>query len=415
MKRKKDKRKKCLFYLSLISISLFTIGLFAFKAGEEFQVNTYTTWYQRHPAIAMDEKGNFVITWLSHEPERDGSGHERGFYAQRFNSKGEAIGEEFQVNTYACGGGSPAIAMDKRGNFVITWMSYDQDGSKNGVFAQRFNSKGKGIGREFQVNTYTDSHQQYPAIAMDRKGNFVITWMSNNQDDSEKGVFAQMYNRKGKATGKEFQVNTYPYGNQQYPAIAMDEKGNFVITWDSHGQDSSGLGVFAQMYSRKGEAIGIEFQVNTYTHGRQSDPSIAMDTKGNFVITWDSHGQDGSMDGVFAQMYNSKGEAIGEEFQVNTYTNDKQCSPAVGMDNKRNFVITWNSKGQDGSMDGIFAQRFNRKGQPIGTEFQVNTYTKGKQAVPAIAMKEKGNFIITWQSSGQDGSLLGIFAKMFQK
>ena len=269
-------------------------------------------------------------------------------------------------------------------------------------------------GEEFQVSTYTNSHQQFPAVAMDEKGNFVIAWCSWGQDGSTGGVFAQRFNKKGKAIGSEFQVNTYTNSHQQFPAVAMDAKGNFVITWHSYGKDGSGYGIFAQRFNKKGKATGSEFQVNTYTKSAQH-PAVAMDGTGNFVITWESYGGDGSLEGVFAQRFNKKGKAIGSEFQVNTYTNDDQSNPTVAMDEKGNFVITWHSYGQDGSMFGIFAQRFNKKGKAIGEEFQVNTYTNAQQLWPAIAMDKKGNFFITWESSGQDGSGYGIFAKMFQK
>jgi hypothetical protein len=33
-------------------------------------------------------------------------------------------------------------------------------------------------GSEFRVNTYTTHNQLYPSVAMNRDGNFVITWQS---------------------------------------------------------------------------------------------------------------------------------------------------------------------------------------------------------------------------------------------
>ena len=33
--------------------------------GGEFQVNSYTTSYQRYPEVAADGAGNFVVAWLS--------------------------------------------------------------------------------------------------------------------------------------------------------------------------------------------------------------------------------------------------------------------------------------------------------------------------------------------------------------
>jgi len=411
MKRENMCWQKYFIFILLIPFSLIVIRLIAFQAGEEFQVNTYTEWIKDRPAIAMDEEGNFVITWVTWEFY---SGSE--VFARRFNSKGKAIATEFHVNTYInYWQDSPAIAMHKKGNFVITWQSYPQDGSGYGVFAQRFNSKGKAKGREFQINTYNEGDQQYPSIAMDEKGNFVITWRSWEQDGSDWGVFAQRFNSKGKAKGKEFQVNTYNESTLQYPSIAMDEKGNFVITWESWLQDGSDWGVFAQRFNKNGEAVGTEFQVNTYTKWYQWHPAIAMDKKGNFVITWSSEGQDGSSYGVFAQRFNKNGVAVGAEFQVNTHTKISQDHPAVAMDNRGNFVIVWESKRQDGSGTGIFAQRFNRKGEAVGTEFQVNIYAKNNQDHPAVAMHEKGNFIVTWVSDDQYGSGRIIFARMFQK
>jgi len=183
---------KYLIFTLLISFSLVTIYLFSFQAGKEFRVNTYYADNQRYPEIAMDKNGNFVITWESWE--QDGSWD--GVFAQRFNSKGEAVGTEFQVNTYTENyQNEPAIVMNKKGNFVITWTSIGQDGASGGVFARRFNRKGKAIGKEFRVNTYTDKGQNNPAIALDKKGNFVITWMSDKQDGSGYGIFAKMFKK----------------------------------------------------------------------------------------------------------------------------------------------------------------------------------------------------------------------------
>ena len=45
---------------------------------------------------------------------------------------------------------------------------------------------------EFQVNTYTDDDQQYPAIAMDSNGNFVVVWRSEGQDGDLAGFTASV-------------------------------------------------------------------------------------------------------------------------------------------------------------------------------------------------------------------------------
>ena len=52
------------------------------------------------------------------------------------------------------------------GSFVIAWQSYLQDGSGYGVYAQRFDSAGKPVADEFRVNTYTQNDQGMHEIAM---------------------------------------------------------------------------------------------------------------------------------------------------------------------------------------------------------------------------------------------------------
>jgi len=375
----------------------------------EFRVNTYTTDNQQSPSVAMGANGNFLIAW--HSLGQDGSGW--GIYAQRYDSAGNPIGSEFRVNTYTANDqANPSVAMDADGNFVIAWVGNLQDGSEWGIYAQRYGSAGNPLGSEFRVNTYTTDNQLSPSVAMGANGNFLIAWHSRGQDGSGWGIYAQRYDSAGNPVGSEFRVNTYTTDNQLFPSVAMDPNGNFLIAWQSLGQDGSGWGIYAQRYGSAGNPVGSEFRVNTYTANDQGNPSVAMDADGNFVIAWRSDGQDGSEYGIYAQRYSSAGNPLGSEFQVNTYTANDQWNPSVTMDADGNFVIAWDSNGQDGSGWGIYAQRYDSAGNPIGSEFRVNTYTANDQGDPSVAMDADGNFLIAWQSNGQDGSEYGIYAHL---
>ncbi|WP_375471014.1 beta strand repeat-containing protein [uncultured Nostoc sp.] len=373
----------------------------------EFKVNTNTIGNQINPAVAMNADGDFIISWTDNA--QDGSGD--GVYAQRYNSTGVAVGGEFQVNTNTNSNQlNSTVAIDADGDFVISWQS--QDGSGSGIYAQRYNTSGVAVGGEFQVNTSTNNEQVNPTVAMDDNGNFVISWQSNGQDGSGDGVYAQRYNSSGAAVGGEFKVNTHT-GNSQYnPTVAIDADGDFVISWQSYYQDGSYLGIYAQRYNSAGMAVGVEFQVNTHTDSFQKNPTVAMDATGDFIISWQSLGQDGSNYGIYAQRYNSAGMAVGVEFQVNTHTDGNQYNPTVAMDADGDFIISWTSDSQDGSSSGIYAQRYNSAGVAQGGEFLVNTYTNNNQANPTVAMDATGDFVISWQSYGQDKSGEGIYAQL---
>jgi len=94
--------------------------------GPEFQVNVVTTGYQDVPSIAADANGNFVIVW--HDQDHDGDSY--GVVGRRFDAAGGALGAEFRVNSYTTDAQALAsVASDPSGRFVITWVSHRQDGN----------------------------------------------------------------------------------------------------------------------------------------------------------------------------------------------------------------------------------------------------------------------------------------------
>jgi hypothetical protein len=378
-------------------------------AGGEFQVNVYTTMSQSFPVVAADGAGNFVAVWLGQD---DNIG---GIIGRRYDATGAPIGGEFQINTYTTNSQMiPDVAMDPQGRFVVVWESYAQDGSLAGIFGQRFDTGGARLGGEFQVNTYTTSFQYDAGVAMGPGGSFVVVWASYGQDGDALGVFGRRYDAAGAPQGSEFRVNTFTTGDQFTPAVAMDAQGRFVVVWNGEDTDGSFDGTFGQRYDADGTPLGAEFQVNTYTTQDQNAPAVAADARGHFVVVWQGSGhQDGSFSGIFGQRYDATGARVGAEFQVNTYTTGTQSQPKVATDAAGNFVVVWGSETQDGSSFGVFGQRYDATGAPRGGEFQVNTYTTSSQERLDVASDPQGNFVVAWQSYGQDGNSDGVFAQRY--
>ena len=72
------------------------------------------------------------------------------------------------------------------------------------------------------------------------------------------------------------------------------------------------------------------------------------------------------------------------------------------------------AKVKDGTLPSAYAQRCNSSGFLQGTEFKVNSYTSSTQRNSSVASDSQGNFIVTWQSNGQDGSSYGIYAQRYK-
>ena len=370
--------------------------------GPEFRVNTYTTTDQVDPSIAADSAGNFVVVW-THGPGI----YSTNVFGQRYASSGAPLGLEFQVNTpLAQPGQSPSVAADSAGNFVVVWEILFLTGQ--GLRGQRYASSGAPLGPQFAVGS--GIYPVRPSVAADSTGDFVVVWEITFP---ESNISGQRYASSGVPVGSFFRVNSYATGSQSFPAVAADSSGNFVIVWSSNTQDGSGLGIFGQRYASSGAPLGSEFRVNTFTTSTQARPSVATDASGNFVVVWHSAGQDDLFYGVFGQRYASSGTPLGPEFRVNTLTTNNQSRPALSADAAGNFVVTWSSLSQDGSGYGVFGQRYDAAGTPLGGEFRVNTNTPNAQMAPAVAADAAGDFVVVWQSAAQDGSGYGVFGQRY--
>src|SRR5207244_3845509 len=155
------------------------------------------------------------------------------------------------ITTYSQG--RPSIAIANDGSFVVVWESTGTDGDGVGISGRRFASGGGPLGADFVVNTFTTGQQRFPSTASDAAGNFVVAWMSRNQDGSNYGTFAQRYGSDGSPLGAEFRVNSYTTDVQAFPSVASGSDGSFVVAWTSRIQDGTGNdGIFGQRYDTAG-------------------------------------------------------------------------------------------------------------------------------------------------------------------
>ncbi|MEN9361964.1 MAG: hypothetical protein RL095_3499 [Verrucomicrobiota bacterium] len=264
------------------------------QSSEEFQVNSTSSGNQSQPSLSALQDG-FVISWIQ-------EGENPGVYAQGFNTDGSTRGNEFQVNSQPSSMVTQSVSTQlDNGDIVMIWSSYGQDGSEWGIFGQRFTPDLSSVGPEFQINTFTEDCQFYPAIYALGDGGFLVAWTSQQQDGTNSGVYAQRYNAEGHRVGEEFQVCANPVGDQWLPSIAKLSDGGFLISWTSDLRDGDSFAICAQRYAADGSRVGSEFLVNEYTASYQAGSNAISLQDGSLLLTWHSFGQDGSDSGVFAR------------------------------------------------------------------------------------------------------------------
>ena len=374
----------------------------------EFRVNTFTPGEQTYPDVAGLPGGGYVVVWASYDQD----GEYMGIYGQRFANDGAFLGEEFQVNTYTTSYQNlPAVASIGQGRFMVVWQSANQDGSSYGIYSQRYNSDGTPLGGEFRVNSQTSQDQTSAAIAGLDDGSAYVAFRSY-PDGNGYGVFGRRVSPDGVPLDSDKVLNSYTTNTQDYPALTS-HAGGFVAVWQSYEQDTSNWGVYGRRLGTDGSFNGPEFKIHTYTPSDQQLPSVAAAADGSFVSVWQSYNEDGSGLGVYCQRFTPDATKIKNPFRVNTYIVSHQERPDVASWPDGRFVVVWASHAQDGDGSGIYGQMYNVDGTPSGTEFQVNTYTAYTQYYSEVTTLDGAGFVVTWNSQAQDDSVSGVFAQRY--
>jgi hypothetical protein len=295
--------------------------------------------------------------------------------------------------------------------FVVAWEGYSDGTSTGDIYAAVFNNLGIKQVADFRVNTYQTHAQGYPAVAGEYDGTFTVTWESTAQNESGNyGIYAQRLSSSGAQIGTELLVSTYTTGSQRHPSIAPGTVRRLVF--DGQGQ-SEAEGIFLST-----DTFGAEFRVNTYSTGAQKSASVSagifsLSGAPNFIVVWSGNGLDDPDQGIYGHVFDSDGNPLGSDFRINTTTLNGQTHPSVAADPFAiGYVVVWESANGGGTLRDVHGQRLEANGAPRGPEFRVNTFTTGNQDQPSVAVDDYGNFVVTW-SSYQDGSNRSVHAQAF--
>lgn len=388
----------------------------------EFRVNTTTANAQNSSTVAMKGSGDFVVAWRG--SDQNGTGD---IFAQRFHPNGTRMGAEMRVNETQTSGeqSSPAAAIsNSSGRVALVWTS-DDGTTGNNVRGRLYAADGVTVIKDFRANSGNDAigNQKDPSVAMRDDGQFVVVWASEGQDGSGYGVYGQRFGPDGLPLGFEFPVNITTINSQDFPRVTMNSSGAFVVVWRS--RTDAGYNVMFRRFDANGNGEQFDSAANSSSTGEYNLASVGIDSDAKMVIAW-SGVSDTSGVGVFARRYaqdgaplsgeDAGGGLLNQEFRINsTFIND-QGAPQVAVAADGSFIISWQSRDQDGDGLGIFAQRYSPGGTRIDSEFQINQTFYGNQSfelgsgAQRIAMDTLGNYVITWDSENQDGNGFGVYA-----
>lgn len=389
--------------------------------GREFLVNAYLPRFQGNQAVAYLSGGIVAVAWtrLQQPPVPDAPASTIGISLRVFRPGGVALGDEVVVSLADLSGADfSALCPVSSERILVTWSEIvREEVFRDHIFGRYFDSNLDGLGERFVLDEPSPGTREVPTVVAAGGGRCLVIWGNPNFQDQSYGYRGQLLGPGGEFVGSNFDLLAGLRDRPGILSLAQAAPGTLALVRDQGNADGTDFEVFGSLISDIGASLSPEFRVNRFRRGIQALSDVAGNDHG-FVVVWQSEGQDGSSDGIYAQRFSPNGVRLGPEFLVNTVTFSAQRDPAVAMDAAGNFVVVWQSFVPDDafSLWEIRGQLYRADGTPRGGEFAVNTHRPNEQTNPAVACGPNGTFTVAWESFGQTDQLFNewdIFAQSF--
>ena len=255
------------------------------------------------------------------------------------------------------------------------------------------------LGAEFTatVNTTTRNDQFGSANASSSNGSSVAVWV-DTFSPTDHDIRAQRFNAAGQKTGPEILVSGST--NDEYqPAVAMDSHGDFVVSW-TQAQPGGDTNVVARRFDASGNPVGALVQVGAGTF-TEHNPSVAMDGQGDFIVAYTrdtNYTTDHSQD-VFAKRYDVNNNLLQVVNVAVTTADETNASVAETPDGRFDvsYEKTFNSNDHD-----IYLNRYSASGALLGA----NTVAASTafEARPSVSLDNNANAVVAFQRDNIFGS-----------
>ncbi|OGR04263.1 MAG: hypothetical protein A2284_00320 [Deltaproteobacteria bacterium RIFOXYA12_FULL_61_11] len=265
------------------------------------------------------------------------------------------------------------------------------------------------------VNSVGEGQQERPAVAMAENGDFVAVW----EDDSSKAdgagnrdIFLRGFLAGGCQKFPAQVINGNQNGQQRHPAVAVDRDGRAVVVWED---DTDGNGVF-QVKARGFHADGSErlpvFTVNSEASGQQRNPAIGMSSDGRFVVAWeDVAGGNGAQ--ILVRGFNADGSPLFPDRSGHTDTAGQHLEPTVALDASGAFVVAWQDDTDGNGYYQIHARGFDSAGKERFPKIVVNSVDTGQQYRPSLSLDQAGHFVVVWEDDQDKDGNSNLLARGF--
>ena len=373
---------------------IVVIGTRAYRRSE-FLVSTSFIDNNSQANLTLMPGGDCLVAW--HQ------GLHWHCYGQIYDSEGAPMGSTFLLNPSKPDGWQwgPSSAPLPGGGLVVAWGTDNESKSVASEcisMAQRFDSSGTPVGREFKLDL-----PDWTCAASYTNGEFIAvgTYAVGPKGVTDFPILARRFNSAGIPCGASFQVGVFTNGHATASA-AYGTDGRFAFAWPSHTRNA----MVRAYRSNEFSPFGNEFPANFHSTPYLRAVSARYNSRNELTVAWSGY-SDSVTNAMFVRRYDSNMAAEASERQVNEQAPANRSNNSLSIGTNDEALVSW-----DSPPGRIFGRLLDRNGDPIGHEFRINQYTNGGrtlgwEACPHTAVLGNGNLVAGWAGDGASGN--GIY------
>ncbi len=254
---------------------------------------------------------------------------------------------------------------------------------------------------ERRANQFERSAQNGVAVAHDDTGATLLTWQSRRQQEGTYGIYGRRFDGQGRPLGDEVQINANARSMQMQPAVSLDSSGHAWFAWRSFGHDGDRGAIMARRFAPDLGTATAEVLVNQEKRGHQTEPVIVALSDGDALVAWLSPGEQGRPQ-ILARRLGSDGLPAGDAFRVDSGEALGHGPPSMACTSGDEVIVAYSRVDVDGRPIGVFARRLDGD-VLVGEEWRVDCAQDAQPIEPSVAASPSGEILIGWLEVEADG------------
>ncbi len=313
---------------------------------------------------------------------------------------------------------APVGVSDQNGGMYIGWIENRNPMTGNDIFLIHLLASGvpdpKFPDEGMSVCNALGSQSNLNMIE-DGVGGVVLTWSDSRNSAATSGdIYAQRVTAAGSIAWPENgAVVSSTSANETSPSIARTSTTQIAITWRFFA-NSLDLAMNYINLSDGSKSLTSDVIIVNQSNN-QSNQQIIGDGNEGCIIVWTDGRNGNSQSGIYAQRFNKTGDPqwTSTGVAIRAAAGSNTTAPQLVNDGAEGAVIAWSDSRNGATNADIYVQRVDRNGDPLWTAEGVQaTSATGQQLLPAI-VKSNNNYVVSW-NDGQNGATnIDLYAQAF--